>query len=192
VRENGGQYTHGVLWTVQALCLLGDGERAHHLFSLLNPVSHATNPAEVKRYRVEPYVLAADVYASPQHMGRGGWTWYTGSASWMYRIGVEHILGLQRRGDTLHVAPCVPGSWTEFQVSYRYGKSELNLSFRNPDGVSSGVQRLELDGRELANGEVPLVDDGQRHEVTIVMGPVAASAPRLQAAASSRRASSAE
>jgi cellobiose phosphorylase len=192
VRENGGQYTHGVLWTVQALCLLGDGERAHHLFSLLNPVSHATNPAEVKRYRVEPYVLAADVYASPEHMGRGGWTWYTGSASWMYRIGVEHILGLQRRGDTLHVAPCVPGSWTEFQVSYRYGKSELNLSFRNPDGVSSGVQRLELDGRELANGEVPLVDDGQRHEVTIVMGPVAASAPRLQAAASSRRASSAE
>ncbi|MDF3068314.1 MAG: cyclic beta 1-2 glucan synthetase [Polyangiaceae bacterium] len=192
VRENGGQYTHGVLWTVQALCLLGEGERAHHLFSLLNPVSHATTPAEVKRYRVEPYVLAADVYASPEHMGRGGWTWYTGSASWMFRIGVEHILGLQRRGQELNIAPCVPPSWTQFQVRYRYGKSELVIQFQNPKGVPTGVQRIALDGRELEGANVPLVDDGRRHEVTVVMGQAADSAARLQTGVTPRLASSAE
>jgi cyclic beta-1,2-glucan synthetase len=189
VRENGGQYTHGVLWTVQALCLLGEGERAHHLFSLLNPVSHATTPAEVSRYRVEPYVLAADVYASPEHMGRGGWTWYTGSASWMYRIGVEDILGLQRRGESLHIHPCVPPSWTHFQVSYRYGKSELAISFQNPSGVPSGVQTLTLDGRDLMGSDVPLVDDGQRHEVQVTMGQKADSGPRLNVGALQRHAS---
>jgi cyclic beta-1,2-glucan synthetase len=178
VRENGGQYTHGVLWTVQALCLLGEGERAHHLFSLLNPISHATSPAEVKRYRVEPYVLAADVYASPEHMGRGGWTWYTGSASWMYRIGVEHILGLQRRAGVLRVAPCVPPSWTQFEVSYRYGRSELLISFDNSGGVPTGVRRLELDGRELPDDEIPLVDDGRRHKAQVIMGQAPGSSAR--------------
>ncbi len=170
IRENGGQYTHGVLWTIQALCLLGEGERAAHLFALLNPISHATDPEQIRRYRVEPYVLAADVYSSDEHLGRGGWTWYTGSASWMYRIAVEHILGLTRRGDVLHVAPCVPPSWTEFQVTYRYGRSELLLQFQNQSGVATGVRRIELDGRELAELTLPLEDDGQRHRALVVMG----------------------
>jgi len=184
VRENGGQYTHGVLWTVQALCLLGDGDRAHQLFSHLNPINHASNPAEVKRYRVEPYVLAADVYASEEHFGRGGWTWYTGSASWMYRIAVENMLGLQRRASALEVMPCVPPSWTQFAVSYRYGKSALKLTFENAEGVTSGVRRIELDGRELPSTLVPLEDDGQNHEVRVVMGQAGSGAelPRPQSA----------
>ncbi|HXK20160.1 MAG TPA: protein ndvB, partial [Polyangiaceae bacterium] len=170
VRENGGQYTHGVLWTVQALCMLGEGERAHQLFSHLNPIHHATDPGAVKRYRVEPYVLAADVYASTEHAGRGGWTWYTGSAAWMYRIAIENMLGLQRRGDSLELQPCIPPSWGELEVTYRYGKSELQLSFENPRRVSSGIERIELDGRELPDTALPLVDDGRRHRARIVLG----------------------
>ncbi len=170
VRENGGQYSHGVMWTVQALCLLGEGERAHWLFSLLNPISHAINPASVRQYRVEPYVLAGDVYASPQHLGRGGWSWYTGSAAWMYRIAVENMLGLKRLGDTLEISPCVSPDWKEFAATYRYGQSELTLSFQNPDGATTGVQRIELDGQELPHASVALVDDGRRHRVLVVMG----------------------
>jgi cyclic beta-1,2-glucan synthetase len=179
VRENGGQYSHGVMWTVQALCLLGEGERAHWLFSLLNPISHGTNPAQVKRYRVEPYVLAGDVYASAQHLGRGGWSWYTGSAAWMYRIAVENMLGLKRQGNTLGISPCVPPDWRNFMVTYRYGKSELTVVFQNPDGVATGVQRVEHDGREQAGAELTLVDDGRSHQALVVMGRArAASALR--------------
>jgi cyclic beta-1,2-glucan synthetase len=180
IRENGGQYTHGVLWTVQALCLLGEGARAHDLFSMLNPVTHATDPASVKRYRVEPYVLAADVYSSPEHPGRGGWTWYTGSASWMYRIAVESMLGLQRHGDSLRIAPCVPPEWREFRVTYRYGKSKLSVTFENPEGVTTGVRRLELDSRDLTRDSVPLVDDGSQHHLRVLMGSGGDGAGRQQ------------
>jgi cyclic beta-1,2-glucan synthetase len=182
IRENGGQYTHGVLWSVQALTLLGEGQRAHQLFSLLNPISHATTPAEVKRYRVEPYVLAADVYSSAEHLGRGGWTWYSGSASWMYRIALENILGLKRRGETLEIAPCVPPGWQRFEVVYRYGKSELLLVFENPDGVPTGVRRIELDGRDLPAESVALVDDGRRHRVRVLMGQASAGLERARQA----------
>lgn len=176
VRENGGQYTHGVLWSVLALCMLGEGQRAHELFSLLNPISHADDPASVKRYRVEPYVLAADVYASDEHLGRGGWTWYTGSASWMYRIAIENMLGLVRRGDELHVAPCVDPSWTSFEVTYRYGQSELLIAFENLSGVPSGVRNVELDGQSLPGTTIPLRDDGRRHRARVVL----AEAPSAQ------------
>jgi cyclic beta-1,2-glucan synthetase len=178
IRENGGQYTHGVLWTVHALCMLGEGLRAYRLFSLLNPITHATDPSSVKLYRVEPYVLAADVYSSPQHLGRGGWTWYTGSASWMYRIAIEGMLGLRRQGDTLRIAPCIPPHWKEFRVSYRYGKSELSVVFENPDGATTGVRRIELDSSEVTDGTVPLVDDGRRHSVRVLMGGVGEGAGR--------------
>jgi cyclic beta-1,2-glucan synthetase len=179
IRENGGQYTHGVLWTVHALCLLGEGRRAHRLFSLLNPLTHATDPASVARYRVEPYVLAADVYSSPEHRGRGGWTWYTGSASWMYRIAIEGILGLQRRGNALVIAPCVPPEWTEFQVTYRYDTSELQINFENPGGASTGVRSVELDGRRLPDARVPLVDDRRTHRVRVLMDGKSDGAERL-------------
>jgi len=180
IRENGGQYTHGVLWTVHALCLLGEGRRAHRLFSMLSPITHATDPDSVKRYRVEPYVLAADVYSSSEHPGRGGWTWYTGSASWMYRIAVEGMLGLQRRGDTLHIAPCIPPDWRGLRVTYRYGQSELSLELENPKGATTGIRSIELDARELAGTSVPLVDDGKRHRVVVVMGDASDGAGRLR------------
>jgi cellobiose phosphorylase len=186
IRENGGQYTHGVLWTVQALCLLGEGERAHELFALLNPISHASDPASVKTYRVEPYVLAADVYSSPEHLGRGGWTWYTGSASWMYRIAVENMLGLKRQGQNLLIAPCVNPSWSEFRVVYRYGRSELALEFDNRSGVASGVRSIELDGKPLADSTVPLIDDGRRHRAVVLLGTTSSSSARSSLAAESR------
>ena len=192
VRENGGQYSHGVMWTVQALCMLGEGERAHWLFALLNPISHAMNPASVKRYRVEPYVLAGDVYASAQHLGRGGWTWYTGSAAWMYRIAIENILGLKRLGQTLEVSPCVPPDWRDFVVTYRYGRSELSLEFQNPDGVATGVQRIELDGQQQPDASIALVDDGRRHRVLVVMGRADSAASGLRNASLVNHARSAE
>jgi cyclic beta-1,2-glucan synthetase len=161
--------------------MLGEGERAHWLFSLLNPISHATNPGEVKRYRIEPYVLAGDVYASAQHLGRGGWSWYTGSAAWMYRVAVEHMLGLQRRGDRLEIAPCIPAEWGEFVVTYRYGKSELAMVFQNPERVSNGVARLELDGVEQADAVIRLVDDGRRHRALVVLGQAQQGAKRPSA-----------
>jgi cyclic beta-1,2-glucan synthetase len=192
IRENGGQYTHGVLWTVNALCLLGEGERAHRLLSLLNPIGHATEPNSVKRYRVEPYVLAADVYSSPEHLGRGGWTWYTGSASWMYRIAIENVLGLKRQGDSLLVAPCVSPDWKQFQVNYRYGRSQLQLSFENPAGVASGIHSMELDGHALSGAIIPLVDDGRRHQVRVVMRDVGSDASRFHGAPADSHAQSAE
>ena len=108
MRENGGQYTHAALWTVLAFARLGDGDRAAELFSMLNPLTHTRNADEIQRYRAEPYVVAADVYSQPPHTGRGGWTWYTGSAGWMYRVGLEAILGLTRRDGALHIDPCIP------------------------------------------------------------------------------------
>jgi len=179
IRENGGQYTHGVLWTAQALCLLGEGDRAHRLLSLLNPIAHGDSPSSMRRYQVEPYVVAADVYSNPEHLGRGGWTWYTGSASWFYRIAVENVLGLRRTKDRLLIAPCLPSSWTTLRVTYRHGGSELRIAFENPHGVATGVARAELDGRVLPDASVPLVDDGRHHTVRIVMGeaPAGARAP---------------
>ena len=114
IRENGGQYTHAALWSVLAFAMLGEGDKAAALFSLLNPINHARTRAEVHRYKVEPYVIAADVYAAKPHVGRGGWTWYTGSAGWMQRAGVESILGLRLRGDALELDPCIPKSWPGF------------------------------------------------------------------------------
>ena len=132
VRENGGQYTHAALWTVMAIAQLGNGDEAVELFHMLNPINHTRTPADVERYKVEPYVVAADVYTHPPHIGRGGWTWYTGSAAWMYRLGLESILGLRRRGEHLAVAPCVPATWDGFVVRWRHGRSVL----RDPRGES--------------------------------------------------------
>ncbi|MES1185159.1 MAG: glucoamylase family protein [Myxococcales bacterium] len=173
IRENGGQYTHGVLWTAQALCLLGEGDRAYRLLSFLNPIAHGSLPGSMRRYQVEPYVVAADVYSTPEHLGRGGWTWYTGSAAWFYRIAIEHVLGLKRSQDRLVIAPCLPTSWTSLRVTYRYGKSELRIAFENPSGVATGVHGVELDGKLLPEPAIPLLDDGRPHDVRVMMGEVA-------------------
>jgi len=170
IRENGGQYTHGVLWTIQALTLLREGNRAGALLELLNPVYHASTPEGVQRYRVEPYVVAADVYGGSEHPGRGGWTWYTGSAGWMYRIALERVLGLRRGGKTLSLQPCIPSDWSQFEISYRYLSSTYVIRVDNPERVSCGVAQLELDGKAVREGYVRLADDGKTHELRVTLG----------------------
>jgi cyclic beta-1,2-glucan synthetase len=170
IRENGGQYTHGVLWSILARTVRGEGERAEALFELLNPIRHAETPEAVNRYKVEPYVVAADVYSHPEHMGRGGWTWYTGSAAWMYRIGLEHMLGLHLVGGKLAIDPCIPPSWKGFEIDYRYGSAKYAIVVENSGGVSSGVARIDVDGKVVTDGRIPLVDDGRTHRVAVSMG----------------------
>ncbi len=172
IRENGGQYTHAALWSVIAFAALGDGDRAHELFSLVNPINHANTRAGADRYRVEPYVVAADIYAERAHIGRGGWTWYTGSAGWMYRAGLEWLLGFRLRGAVLHLDPCIPSGWPGFEIMFRYLGSRYEISVENPRGVSRGIARLELDGVPLAPGSasLPLVDDGATRRVRLVLG----------------------
>jgi cyclic beta-1,2-glucan synthetase len=167
VRENGAQYTHAALWTVQATALLGDGERAFALFQMINPLTRTTTPGGVDRYRVEPYVVPADVYAAEGHVGRGGWTWYTGSASWMYRVGLETILGFTREGEGLTIHPRVPPSWREYTIEYRYGTSVYGVRVLDPARAQPGAQAITLDDQTLAGEVIPLVDDGQRHSVTV-------------------------
>ncbi len=170
IRENGGQYTHAALWAVWAFAMLGQGDRAEALFRFLNPIQHSATPEQVARYKVEPYVVAADVYSSPKHAGRGGWTWYTGSAGWMYRVGIEAILGLQRVGNSLRIEPCIPKDWSGYTIEYRHGKTLYRISVANPEGVNRGVCQVTLDGERLPTGKVPLLQDGKRHEVQVQMG----------------------
>jgi len=172
VRENGGQYTHAAAWAVIAFAALGDGDRAGELLGALNPINHARTPAAVERYKVEPYVVAADVYAEPPHTGRGGWTWYTGSAGWLYRAGLESILGVRRRGERLEIDPCIPRAWEGFRVTLRHGATRYEIHVENPRGVSRGVAVVKLDGRVLEGpaAAVTLVDDGGVHHVHVVLG----------------------
>lgn len=170
VRENGGQYTHGVLWTVWAFAKLGQGDRAERLFRLLNPIYHGVNEEHVARYRVEPYAVPADVSGVAPHAGRGGWTWYTGSAGWMYRLGLEAILGLRRKGDALRITPCIPKKWPGYEIQYRNGETSYRISVQNPRGVNQGVKRVVLDGEVLPGPDIPLLRDGETHQVQVEMG----------------------
>jgi cyclic beta-1,2-glucan synthetase len=172
VRENGGQYTHAAVWAVAAFAALGEGDKAGELFSILNSINRASTRAGVYRYKVEPYVVAADVYAEPPHVGRGGWTWYTGSAGWMYRAGVEWLLGFRFRGATLHLDPCIPRAWRRFEIAFRYHSSRYHVTVENPLGVSRGVQSVSVDELPSAPGQqsVALVDDGRSHQVRVVLG----------------------
>ena len=170
VRENGAQYTHAALWAVMATAMTGDGDRAFELYQMLNPLTHASTREGADRYKVEPYAIAADVYTAEGQLGRGGWTWYTGSASWSYRVALESLLGFTKRGNTLQIAPCIPSAWPEFTIDYRFGSATYILVVRNPDGVSSGVARTTVDGREMSDGVIPLMDDGKKHSVVVLMG----------------------
>jgi cyclic beta-1,2-glucan synthetase len=170
VRENGGQYTHAAVWVVQATALLGHGGEAFALFDLLNPICHTETPDRTNVYRVEPYVIAADVYGVAPHTGRGGWTWYTGSAAWYYRAGLETILGFHKEGSRLRVQPCIPAEWKEFEIVYRHGHTQYRIAVRNPHGVESGVKGVWLDGAPQPKGVIELVDDGGTHEVAVEMG----------------------
>ena len=170
VRENGAQYTHAALWTIFAAAGVGDGDLAFHLYDLLNPLTHARTTEDAVRYNVEPYVIAADVYDAPGHVGRGGWTWYTGSASWSYRAALEALLGFTKRGDALTIVPCIPTTWSGYQLHYRHGAATYDVSVENPGGVSTGVVSVTVDGEIASDGIISLRDDGRVHAVRVLMG----------------------
>jgi cellobiose phosphorylase len=170
VRENGGQYTHGAIWAAMAFAALGDRDRAWDLTSMINPVNHARSPAGVKTYKVEPYVMAADVYAVAPHTGRGGWSWYTGSAGWMYRLIVESLLGVTRDGNRLRLAPCLPADWPGLALRYRYGSTPYEIELRQTfaeAGEAAGASAVTVDGTARTDGAIPLVDDGTMHRVLV-------------------------
>ena len=172
IRENGGQYTHAAAWSVIALAALGQGDQAAALFSLLNPINHASTRTDVQRYKVEPYVVAADIYSVPPNVGRGGWTWYTGSSGWLYRAGIESILGLRLAGTTLLLDPVIPASWPRFELAYKHRSARYHITVENPQRVSRGVSSATLDGTALPSGpaRVPLADDGATHIVRVILG----------------------
>ena len=169
VRENGGQYTHAAIWTVMAFAALGDAKRAWELFNLINPITHAATPEAAALYRVEPYVVAADVYSVVPHAGRGGWTWYSGSAGWMYRLITESLLGLRLDVDKLRFTPCLPVDWSGFTIHYRYRETSYHVTLRN-HGRDLTVKRVVVDGNEQPENFVPLVDDRNDHNVEVDVG----------------------
>jgi cyclic beta-1,2-glucan synthetase len=173
VRENGGQYTHAAVWVVMALARLGAGDEVAELFHLLNPVNRTRTAAGVERYKAEPYVVAGDVCARPPHSGRGGWSWYTGSAAWMYRAGLESMLGLRRRGATFSIDPCIPASWPKYEIVWRFRRTRYDISVTNPEHHCRGVVLATLDGVPADVAAIPLVDDGGTHDVRVVIGTAA-------------------
>ena len=172
IRENGGQYTHAATWSVMATAMRGDGDKAHEFFTLLNPINHSATPEAAERYRVEPYVVCADVYSVAPYVGRGGWTWYTGSAGWMYRAGLESILGFQLQGTGLRIDPCIPKAWSGFTISFRYHAARYEITVENPHNVCRGVSLIELDGVALEDEAalIPLVQASGIHQVRVVLG----------------------
>ncbi|HSO09029.1 MAG TPA: protein ndvB, partial [Desulfoprunum sp.] len=170
VRENGGQYTHAALWLAMAMARSGDGERAVRLLRILNPIEHARDAAAAWRYGIEPYVVAADVYRLPGRIGQGGWSWYTGSAAWMYRAWVEEVLGVQVRGDQMRIGPVIPASWPGFSLSYRHGEAIYAIEVENPDGCEHGVAWIEIDGQRCGGDLVPLERHSVKHQVRVRMG----------------------
>jgi cyclic beta-1,2-glucan synthetase len=171
IRENGGQYTHAAVWSIVAFAMLGEGEKAVELFDLLSPIYRASRRADVHRYRVEPYAVPADVYSEPPHVGRGGWTWYTGAAGWLYRAGLEWILGLRKRGLALRIDPCIPRGWKRFEITYRHGATAYRITVENPSGVCRGVSSIRVDGAALpGDALIPLSDDGGEHRVEVALG----------------------
>ena len=170
VRENGGQYTHGAIWAAMAFAALGDSRRAWELTTIINPVNHTSSREKIATYKVEPYVIAADVYARAPHTGRGGWSWYTGSAGWMYRLIVESLLGLRLEVDTLHIAPCLPADWHSFAMHYRYRETFYHivvLQVRAGEGEKTREMGVTVDGVQQTGQAIPLVDDRQAHAVEV-------------------------
>jgi cyclic beta-1,2-glucan synthetase len=178
IRENGGQYTHGALWAAQAFAMQGDGDRAGEMLAILNPIHHGDSPGEIHRYKVEPYVACADVYSEFPHIGRGGWTWYTGSAGWMYRVILEWLLGFRVQGSSLVLNPCIPRGWPAFEIIFRHRSAHYEITVDNPLGVSGGVVAMKIDGKVLTTNKgapIQLLDDGGTHKVQIVLGGAAES-----------------
>jgi len=171
VRENGGQYTHAAVWSVIAYAMLGEGDKATELLQMLNPINRTVTRTGVYAYKVEPYVLAADIYSEPPHVRRGGWTWYTGAAGWFYRAGMEWILGLQVRGDKLVFNPCIPKTWASYNIFYQHENTHYEITIENPNGVESGIVLIELDGENQESTiSITMLDDGKSHQVRVIIG----------------------
>ncbi|MDP8999803.1 MAG: cellobiose phosphorylase, partial [Myxococcota bacterium] len=182
VRENGGQYTHAAAWLGWAYAAMGKGDRAERIFRLLNPIYHARSAQECRRYRVEPYALAGDVYSAPPFVGRGGWTWYTGSAAWTWRLGVEAILGVRRERGQLRIDPCIPSTWKGFEAWVRVGTNEIHVVVDNPDAANRGIANVVLDGRVLESNLISVDANGTRtHEVRVTLGVRRDSSSRASA-----------
>jgi cyclic beta-1,2-glucan glucanotransferase len=170
IRENGGQYTHAAVWIVLAFVAMGDGDKADELFRMLNPIHRVSSRSKVQRYKVEPYVIAGDVYSDPPHAGCGGWTWYSGSAGWLYRAGVEWMLGFRLRGSSLSIDPCIPRHWPGYSIRFRYHSALYHITVENPRKSTRGVTVTELDGAPLIGRDnIPLVAAGEHH-IRIVLG----------------------
>ena len=169
VRENGGQYTHAAIWVIIAESMLGFGDKGTELYRMINPIEHSRTKESAKKYKVEPYVIPADIYGCNNLTGRGGWTWYTGSSSWFYVAGIEYILGIKIKDNTLSFSPCIPKEWKEYSIRYMYGKSIYNITVSNPKGKNVGVEKVILNGKKIENKKVCLVDDGSINKLEIIM-----------------------
>ena len=171
VRENGGQYTHAAIWATTAFAMMGDTEHAWELFDMLNPVNRGSQPEAIEQYKVEPYVMSADIYGAASHTGRGGWTWYTGAAGWMYRLSLETLLGLQLKGDHLRIAPCIPADWDSYKIHYRYHDTFYHITIICSGKKAQQVLGVSLDDAMVSkDGRIPLLDDRREHHVEVVLG----------------------
>ena len=168
VRENGGQYTHGAIWVIIAEAMIGFGDKAAELYRMINPIEHARTKEASKKYKVEPYVIAADVYGSSNLAGQGGWTWYTGSSSWYYKAGIEYLLGLKVEKGYIRIEPCIPKEWKEYQMQYKWKESIYHIKIKNPEGKNTGVSKVILNGKEVEN-RIKL--DGSRniYQIEVIM-----------------------
>ncbi|MGZ4956634.1 MAG: GH36-type glycosyl hydrolase domain-containing protein, partial [Methylobacter sp.] len=171
VRENGGQYTHAAVWSVIAYAMLGEGDQAAELLRMLNPIKRSSTRTGIYAYKVEPYVLSADIYSEGPHARRGGWTWYTGAAGWYYRAGLEWVLGLQVRAGKLIFNPCIPRTWDSYTIIYQHENTRYEITVENPNRASQGISTIELDGERQSSGNsITLQDDRQLHRVRVIMG----------------------
>ena len=168
-RENGGQYTHGAIWAIIAETMLGFGEKATEYFRMINPIEHSRTKEEGLKYKVEPYVISADVYGAYNLAGRGGWTWYTGSSSWMYEAGIKYILGLNIEENTLKLNPCIPSNWPEYSIRYKFGESIYNIKISNPNHKNTGISSMKLNGEDVETKEIKLVKTGGIYNVEAII-----------------------
>ncbi len=169
VRENGGQYTHAAMWAILAFTKLGFGDKAVEYYTMINPIEHSKTKDAAKKYKVEPYVIPADIYEARGLEGRGGWTWYTGSSSWFNKIGLENILGFNIKNGVLQINPCIPSKWQEYSIRYRFKSSIYNIKVKNPNGKNTGVEKFILNGEVIENKEIKLVDNGNVNEIEVIM-----------------------
>ncbi len=169
VRENGGQYTHGAIWVIIAEAMLGFGDKATELYRMINPIEHARTKEASKKYKVEPYVIAADVYGAGNLAGQGGWTWYTGSSSWYYKAGIEYLLGLKVEKGYIKIEPCIPKEWKEYQIQYKWKESIYNIKVKNPENKNTGVIKITLNGEKVEN-YIKLDGNRNVYQIEVIMG----------------------